>query len=246
MAKIIAVIPARMDSKRFPGKVAFLYNDKPLIYYVYNEISKSKKVDRLIVATNSKEIQSVVEGFGGEVIMTSSRHQTGSDRIAEVIKKTSGDIIVNIQADNFGVKAGVLDKAITEFISNRNLQYGTLAYKIKDDRELMDPNLVKVVLSDEDYGLWFSRYPIPYLKSGNKKNQSAQHSFYGHIGIYFYRKQGLMKFAGWKRSICEKAESLEQLRIIENGEKIKVFKTKMSSVSVDAPEDVKKLSHLYG
>ena len=246
MAKIIAVIPARMDSKRFPGKVAFLYNDKPLIYYVYNEISKSKKVDRLIVATNSKEIQSVVEGFGGEVIMTSSRHQTGSDRIAEVIKKTSGDIIVNIQADNFGVKAGVLDKAITKFTSNRNLQYGTLAYKIKDDRELMDPNLVKVVLSDEDYGLWFSRYPIPYLKSGNKKNQSAQHSFYGHIGIYFYRKQGLMKFAGWKRSICEKAESLEQLRIIENGEKIKVFKTKMSSVSVDDPEDVKKLSHIYG
>ncbi|MFH2049869.1 MAG: 3-deoxy-manno-octulosonate cytidylyltransferase [bacterium] len=246
MAKVIAVIPARMDSKRFPGKVAFLYKNKPLIYYVHNEISKSKKIDRLIVATNSKEVQSVVEGFGGEVIITSSRHQTGSDRIAEAIKKTGGDIIVNIQADNFGVKAGVLDKAITEFISKRNLQYGTLAYKIKDDQELMDPNLVKVVLSDEDYGLWFSRYPIPYLKSGNKKNQSAQHSFYGHIGIYFYRRQGLMKFAGWKRSSCEKAESLEQLRIIENGEKIKVFKTKMSSVSVDAPEDVKKLSHIYG
>jgi len=246
MAKVIAVIPARLGSNRFPGKVTFLYNNIPLIYYVHNEVSKSKKIDRLIVATDSKQIKSVVEDFGGEVIMTSKRHQTGSDRIAEVIKKTGGDIIVNIQADNFGVKAGVLDRAITEFTRKRNLQYGTLAYKIDNDRELMDPNLVKVVLSDEDYALWFSRYPIPYIKSGKKKNYTTQHSFYGHIGIYFYRKQGLIKFAGWKRSTCEKAESLEQLRILENGEKIKVFKTKMNSVSVDAPEDVKNLSHIYG
>jgi len=246
MAKVVAVIPARLDSKRFPGKVAFLYKKKPLIYYVYNEISKAKKIDRLIVATDSKEIKAVVEDFGGDVIMTSKRHRTGSDRIAEAVKKTGGDIIVNVQADNFGVKAKVLDRAITEFKHKRDLQFGTLAYKIKDDRELMDPNLVKVVVSDEDYGLWFSRYPIPYLKSGEKKDKTTKHYFYGHIGIYFYRKQGLFKFAGWKRSNCEKAESLEQLRILENGEKIKIFKTKMVSVSVDAPKDVKKLSHIYG
>ena len=246
MAKVIGVIPARLDSKRFPGKVTFLYKKKPLIHYVYNEISKAKKIDRLIVATDSREIKSVVEGFGGNVVLTSKRHHTGSDRVAEVIKKTGGDIIANIQADNFGVKASVIDKVITEFKIKRSLQYGTLAYKIDNDRELMDPNLVKVVLSDEDFGLWFSRYPIPYLKSGEKKNISAQHDFYGHIGIYFFRKQGLMKYAGWKRSTYEKAESLEQLRILENGEKIKVFKTRMKSVSVDAPKDVKKLSHIYG
>ncbi len=246
MAKVTAVIPARLDSKRFPGKVISQYKKNPLIYYVYNEISKAKKIDSLIIATDNNEIKSVVEGFGGEVIMTSKRHRTGSDRVAEVIKKTGGDIILNIQADNFGVKAKVLDKAITEFTQKRSLKYATLASKITDDKELLDPNLVKVVLSNDDFGLWFSRYPIPYLKSGKIKNKSAQQNFYGHIGIYFFRKQGLMKYAGWKRSTYEKAESLEQLRILENGAKIKVFKTKMKSVSVDAPKDVKKLSHIYG
>ena len=246
MAKVVAVIPARLGSKRFPGKVIFQYKKKPLIHYVYNEISRAKKIDRLIVATDNKRIKSVVEGFGGDVVLTSKRHRTGSDRAAEVIKKIGGDIIVNIQADNFGVKASVLDKAITEFKQRRSLKYATLAYKIDNDKELLDPNLVKVVLSDEDFGLWFSRYPIPYLKSGKKKNRSAQHSFYGHIGIYFFRKQGLLKFAEWKRSTYEKVESLEQLRILENGEKIKIFKTRMKPVSVDAPKDIKKLSRIYG
>jgi len=188
----------------------------------------------------------VAQSFGAEVIVTSSRHKTGSDRVAEVAERIGGGIIVNIQADNFGLRRAVLERVIEQMKQDRAVRFATLACRVKGDEELFDPNLVKVVLSEKDEALWFSRFPMPYLQGVKNSSRAAQFRFYGHIGVYFFRRAALRAFAMWKRSPLEKAESLEQLRILENGGRIRVFKTTIEPVSVDRPDDVKKLSALYG
>lgn len=245
MAKqIIGVIPARLGSKRFPSKVLYPYKDKPLLFYVYKEIMRSKLINRLIIATDNKLIAKAAENFGAEVVITSSRHQTGSDRVGEVLKKVGGDIIINIQGDNFGLKASVLDRLITKFKKDK-YDYGTMAYRITDDKDLTDSNSVNVVTNKKSEALWFSRYPIPYLQGGGKRNVHKQFSYFGHIGVYLYTKRGLNQYCRWKRCDLEKAESLEQLRILENNQKMKVYLTKNRPVSVDVKEDLKKLKELY-
>ncbi|RKX28797.1 MAG: 3-deoxy-manno-octulosonate cytidylyltransferase [Candidatus Zixiibacteriota bacterium] len=245
MIDVVAVIPARLGSTRFPNKVIHPYRGKPLLAYVYNEISKSKQIDRLIVATDSEKIKEIVEDFDGEAIITSKRHRTGSDRVAEVIEKVGGKLIVNIQADNFGVKAPVLDRVISIMKKTPSIHYATFAHRLQSDHELHDPNIVKVVTAANGRALWFSRFPIPYLRDVDPKSYTAQYQFLGHVGIYFYRRSNLLQFARWKKSPLEKAESLEQLRILENGGQIIVFKTKMRTVSVDIPEDLKKMDGIY-
>lgn len=217
------------------------YRGKPLLFYVYNEVSKARNIDRAVVATDSKQVQKVVAPLGAEVILTSSHHRTGSDRVAEVMAKIGGDILVNIQADNLGLKAPVLDRTIEQLTKDSSIKFATLARRLETDEELFDPNVVKVVVAKDGTALWFSRFPIPYLRSAAEKNRAKQFQFLRHVGIYFFRSETLAQFAKWKRSSLEKAESLEQLRILENGETIKVFKTTMRSVSIDTPQDVKKL-----
>jgi len=245
MANTVAIIPARLGSTRFPRKVLHLYRGKPLSAYVYDEVSKSKLIDRVVVATDSLEVQNVVEDFGGEVVLTAKRHRTGSDRVAEAAEKTGGSIIVNVQADNFGVKGKVLDRVILQMKNTTSIKFATLAFKLRSDHELQDPNLVKVVMAPDGHALWFSRSPIPYVRDAGTSQWTSRHQFLGHLGIYFYRRPGLIQFTRWKRLALEKAESLEQLRILENGGRMVVFKTKLQSVSVDAPEDVKKLDRIY-
>jgi 3-deoxy-manno-octulosonate cytidylyltransferase (CMP-KDO synthetase) len=239
--KIIAVIPARCNSSRFPDKVIYPYHGKPLLYYVYREVAKAKKVDRAVVATDSKRVREALAPWGVEVMLTSSRHRTGSDRAAEVMKRLGGNIIVNVQADNLGLKAGVLDRAIERIIADRSIRFATLARRLETDEELFDPNVVKVVTAADGRVLWFSRFPIPFLRNASNRNRAGQFPYWRHIGIYFFRRRGLEQFAQWRQSPLEKAESLEQLRILEHGGTIRVFKTAMRSVSIDAPQDLKKL-----
>lgn len=237
--KALAIIPARLSSSRFPRKVLFEINGKPILEHLYREVSKAKLIDKVVIATDSDEVIEAVSRFGGEAVKTSKKHRTGSDRTAEVANKLSGDIIINIQADNLGVKANDFDKIITEMKNDRSIKYATFAKKIETEDELYDPNRVKVIFNRENDALWFSRYPLPFLQ-GENGNRIKKFNYYYHVGIYFYRKSALKKFAESHRTPLEKAESLEQLRILENGEKIKVFKIKRNIWSIDSPDDIKK------
>lgn len=243
---VVAVIPARLNSRRFPNKVVYPYRGKPLLFYVYNEVRKAKAIDRVLVATDSKQVQKAVEAFGGEAMLTSSRHRTGSDRVAEAMQRVGGDIIINVQADNYGLRAPVLDRTIKRLVDDSSIEFATLARRLNTEDELFNPNIVKVVIACDGSALWFSRYPIPYLQNADKKQRVKQYPFLAHVGVYFFRRRGLARFTRWKRSPLEKAESLEQLRILENGGEITVYKTSMQSVSVDAIQDLKKLKRVYG
>jgi len=243
---VVAVIPARLNSRLFPNKVVYPYRGKPLLFYVYNEVRKAKAIDRVLVATDSKQVQKAVEAFGGEAMLTSSRHRTGSDRVAEAMQRVGGDIIINVQADNYGLRAPVLDRTIKRLVDDSSIEFATLARRLNTEDELFNPNIVKVVIACDGSALWFSRYPIPYLQNADEKKRVKQYPFLAHVGVYFFRRRGLARFTQWKRSPLEKAESLEQLRILENGGEITVYKTSMRSVSVDAPQDLKKLKRVYG
>ncbi len=244
-SKVIAVIPARLNSKRFPRKVIYPYRGRPLLHYMWSSFSRSRLIDRLIIATDSLEVEEVATEFGAEVIRTSTNHRTGTDRAAEVMREIGGgDIFVNIQADNLGLKAAVLDRVIREMKTDPSIEFATLARRIDSDNDINDPNVVKVVTDREGSALWFSRCPIPWIQRPDDGPRHSQHRFLEHIGIYFYRRQALIDFAGWKRTPLEMVESLEQLRVIENGRRMRVFLTKAQSVSVDTPEDLRKMDRM--
>lgn len=246
MAAIVtAIIPARLGSRRFSRKVLYPYRGKPLLFYVWQEITRAKAVDRVIIATDSSEIEKEASAFGAEVIKTSSKHKTGSDRVAEVAEHTGGSVFINIQADNFGLKPALLNRVIGRFCADRSAKFGTIAVPIKSDEDLFDPNIVKVIAGKDDHAIWFSRFPIPYLQHACDKNRSRQFKFLAHVGVYLYKKNALKLFRQWGQSSLEKAESLEQLRIIENGGRIRLYRSKTGPVSVDTPDDVVKLNSIY-
>lgn len=237
--KVLAIIPARLSSKRFPRKVLHEINGKSILELLYFELKKAKLINRVVVATDSDEVIKAVARFGGEAVKTSKKHQTGSDRAAEVAAKLGGDIIINIQADNLGVKAADCNKVISEMIADKSIKYVTFAKRIETEDELYDPNRVKVIFNREKEALWFSRYPLPFLQ-GENGIRVDKFKYYYHIGIYFYRKEALKNFAASRRTPLEKAESLEQLRILEKGDKIKIFELKRNIWSIDSPDDLKK------
>lgn len=243
--RVLAVIPARLGSKRFSDKVIYPFNGKPLLFYVHREVSKAKEIDRVVIATDSDRIAAAAKKFGAEIVKTSARHQTGSDRVAEVARKIGGDIIINIQADNFGLKGVVLDRMIRNMKENPRLRFTTLARKVDSDTELFSPDLVKVIVDKDNRALWFSRYPIPYLQNAKKGTRWGQFAYLGHVGVYGFRDRALKEYTSWKRTPLEKAESLEQLRILEHGQPIHVFKTKMDSIEINSPNDLKKLRRIY-
>lgn len=234
----VGIIPARYASTRFPGKALANVNGKPMIQHVYENASKSKMLNRIVVATDDKRIFNAVRSFWGEVVMTSGKHKSGTDRIGEVAKSKiigNADIIVNIQGDEPFIDYRNIDKAIESLIKDKKINVSTLCCKITDVKEINDPNIVKVVFDKNKFALSFSRSIIPSNKAKNKAN------YYKHIGLYVYRKDYLLKFIKLKPAKSELAEKLEQLRILENGEKIKVVVTKIDSHSVDTKDDLKKL-----
>jgi 3-deoxy-manno-octulosonate cytidylyltransferase (CMP-KDO synthetase) len=243
--RVLAVIPARLGSTRFSNKVIYPLNGKPLLFYVHQEMSRVAAIDKLVIATDSNEIARAAEGFGAEVVMTARKHRTGSDRVAEVAAKLGGDIILNIQADSLGLTSSTMARLVNAMKKDGKVKYATLARPIESDNELFDPNKVKVTIRPNGDALWFSRFPIPYLQNCSEKNRYRQFPFLMHIGVYAFRREALRQFASWRRSPLEKAESLEQLRILENGLTIRVVKTKIKTVSVDSPDDLNKIKHIY-
>ncbi len=226
----IIFIPARMESKRFPGKVLAPLAGKPLIEWVYRGALESNLSNGVYVVTNSEEIAKTVERFGGSVLLIKKDYECGTDRIADVVDEFDAEIIVNLQGDEPLVKGDVLDELIKAML-NSDAPMGTLARRIKTAFELQNPNVVKVVCDKNGFALYFSRSIIPY----NVKDSNALR----HIGIYAFRKKSIKEFVSLPKGILEEIERLEQLRALEAGWKIKVVLTDREFIGIDTPEDLK-------
>jgi 3-deoxy-manno-octulosonate cytidylyltransferase (CMP-KDO synthetase) len=238
--RIVGVIPARYGSSRFEGKVLVDIAGKPMIQWVYERANQSKTLDELFVAVDDPRVQSRVEQFGGKAVLTAAHHKSGTDRIAEAVEKMPADIVVNIQGDQPLLDPDMIDEAVKPMIDNPEIQMSTLKREIEKD-EFDDPGVVKVVVDDRDFALYFSRSLIPYPRH----EESIR--VFEHIGLYVYRKDFLLKISKMSMGYLEKIESLEQLRVLEKGYKILVVETKMdrtAGISVDTPEDLKKVEKI--
>lgn len=240
---ITGVIPARYASTRLPGKPLLIIKGKPMIQRVYEQAMKSNLINRIIVATDDIRIHESVKSFGGESVMTSAKHNSGTDRVYEAVKKIKCDIVVNIQGDEPFIDPGNIDKAILPLLQDKSVNVSTLAIRINEIAGLKDINKVKVVLDKNNYALYFSRNIIPFDMnfSSEEKNSLIRTKYYKHIGLYVFRKNYLKKFTRMKKSFLERTENLEQLRILESGEKIKVTITRKDSFSIDTYEDIKSI-----
>ncbi|MBI5681921.1 MAG: 3-deoxy-manno-octulosonate cytidylyltransferase [Deltaproteobacteria bacterium] len=255
--KIIAIIPARFASTRLEGKALLNIAGKPMLQHVYERTKKASLVHDVIVATDDKRIFDAVRGFNGKAVMTSTNHRTGTDRIAEAANNIDADIIVNVQGDEPLIEPDMIDEAIRPMLDDPAILISTLKTRIDDKNEALDPNVVKVVTDKNGFALYFSRLPIPYVRSrgqgsgvrGQKEQgQGARgkgQEHYKHIGLYVYRKDFLLKFAKMKPTPLEEAEKLEQLRALENGYKIKVVETRYNSIGVDTKEDLERVRGVF-
>jgi 3-deoxy-manno-octulosonate cytidylyltransferase (CMP-KDO synthetase) len=245
---ITVIIPARYESMRFPGKPLAELKGKPLIQHVYERASKAKLVKRVLVATDDRRILDKVKAFGGESCMTSKNHQTGTDRIAELAGEIGSSIIVNVQGDEPYIEPESIDRTIQPLIGDPDLVMSTVKVKIGDIKEIFDVNVVKVVTDRNDFALYFSRWPVPFyrekwksvLEKGYDRNLPWPDIF-KHLGLYVYRRDFLLAFSKWPQTPLEKIEKLEQLRVLENGYRIKVVESRYDSIGVDTPEDLEKL-----
>ena len=238
--KSICVIPARYSSTRLPGKPLKDICGKPMICRVWERASRAKSVAEVIVATDDERILQAVENNSGRAIMTRADHKTGTDRLAEVAEKFPDvDVIVNVQGDEPLIEPSLIDELIAEFIADEDLKMATVATELTDADEMNNPNNVKVVLDRYNDALYFSRSLIPYPRNaGNAK-------VFKHIGIYAYRRDFLIDYAKMEPTPLEKSESLEQLRALENGFKIRVIKSNCRFVGVDTEEDLKLVNEIY-
>lgn len=247
--KIIAIIPARYASSRLPGKLILpevkAVTGKYILEHVYQNIIQAKRINKAIVATDSKLIYNIVRGFGGEVEMTSVSHASGTDRIAEVAKQLDADIIVNVQGDEPEIQASMVDQVADVLVEDREAAMATLATKIKIAEELSSPNVVKVVMDNNGYALYFSRAQIPYVRDGKDPISEPNISFLRHLGIYAYKREFLLKYSNLPVSSLENAEKLEQLRALSNGYKIKVAVTDCTSRGIDTIEDLTAFMESY-
>lgn len=234
-----AVIPARYDSTRFPGKILANINGKPMIRHVYERVEIVEEIDTVIVATDDHRIFRCVEDFGGRVVMTSPEHTSGTDRIAEVARELSHSLIVNVQGDEPDIKPEMIASALRPFVQEEELKMTTLIRKL-DQEEISDPNVVKVVTDKDGNALYFSRASIPYVRD----NRSGR--FYKHIGLYVYRREFLLQYTSMEPTPLEMAESLEQLRVLENGYRIRAVETELDSIGVDTPEDLERVQQIMG
>lgn len=232
----LGVIPARYGSTRLEGKPLVDIIGKPMIQHVYENVTRSSILDDVIVATDDSKIKKVVEGFGGKAVLTSPDYTTGTDRVAEVARNLDVQVVVNIQGDEPFINPEMINEVAEPLLRDKNILMGTLMHEIKNEEDLSNPNVVKVVTDKSGFALYFSRSLIPYPR------RSEGHRAFEHIGIYSYQKDFLLKFAELKPTPLETSESLEQLRALENGYRIKVVLTKQKyiALSVDTPEDLEK------
>jgi 3-deoxy-manno-octulosonate cytidylyltransferase (CMP-KDO synthetase) len=235
----IAVIPSRYGSSRFEGKPLALVYGKPMIQRVYEQTQKSKAVSKTIVATDDERIFKTVEHFGGIAVMTSDECRSGTDRVAQaadILNLGADDIIVNIQGDQPVFNPLTIDEMISPFSHDPALVMSTLAFKIKDEREITDPKDVKVTFDNNGFALYFSRAQIPY-----PRDLETKADFYKHLGFYAYKKSFLDTLVTLPTGTCEHNEKIEQLRELEFGYRIKVVITQYDSPEIDLPCDIKRI-----
>ena len=240
--KFIAIIPARYASTRFPGKPLALLGGKPVIQRVYERVTSV--IPNAVVATDDQRIFAAVESFGGKVVMTSENHKSGTDRCWEAYQKQGEDydVVINVQGDEPFIAHSQL-KAIMECFADENTDIATLVKPFSESdglAALENPNSPKVVLDSESRAIYFSRSVIPYLRGVEREQWLSSHTFYKHIGMYAFRSDVLGKITSLPQSILELAESLEQLRWLENGYKIGVGISDVETVGIDTPEDLQR------
>jgi 3-deoxy-manno-octulosonate cytidylyltransferase (CMP-KDO synthetase) len=238
--RVLAVIPARWGSTRFPGKPLALIDGRPMVELVYRQVERARRVDRILVATDDFRIRGSVEGFGGEAMLTSTAHASGSDRVAEVARQVDCEVVVNVQGDEPLVAPEEVDAAIQPLLDDPTLEVTTLAAPIASSEALQDPHVVKVVTDTIGNALYFSRAPIPYPLAGGETDTPALR----HVGLYAYRRAFLLEFSTWQPTPLERRERLEQLRVLEHGRRIRVVFVASACPGVDTPEDLKRVESL--
>ena len=239
--KILGIIPARFASTRFPGKPLIDLAGKTMIQRVYEQAKMAASLNDVVVATDDERIFEVVESFGGKAVFTSNKHQSGTDRCAEVAEKLMGfDVVINIQGDEPLINPIQIDLVASCFEDDQT-QLATLVKIIKTEDELFNFNTPKVIINKNLEAIYFSRQIIPYLNNVDTKNYLQHHTFYKHIGIYGYKTDTLKEIANLPIGNLESAEMLEQLRWIENGYKIKVAVTEHETLAIDSPDDVERV-----
>ncbi len=234
----IAVIPARYASTRFPGKPLADIDGHPMIEHVYRRAAASGSVQGVLVATDDERIQRAVEAFGGEARLTRPTHRSGTERLAEIAEHLTCDVVVNVQGDEPLLAPGMIDEVVAPLAADPDLVMATLRRPLPSSDDLASPHVVKVVVDRNDFALYFSRAPIPYGRDGASRPASK------HIGLYAYRRTFLLTLAGLPPTPLEEAESLEQLRALEHGYRIKAPATVHDSVGVDTPEDLERVRRL--
>jgi 3-deoxy-manno-octulosonate cytidylyltransferase (CMP-KDO synthetase) len=239
---IVGIIPARYASTRFPGKPLADILGKPMIQHVYEQAVKSKSLKKVVVATDDKRVLDAVKNFGGHAVMTSPEHPSGTDRCLEALKQLEDSFrfLINIQGDEPLISAAQVDE-LAAALNDESIEIATQVIKVSDPELLFDSAEVKVVLNDRMEALYFSRSAIPFLKDRPEKEWQLHHTYYRHAGLYAYRADILEKITKLPVSSLEKAESLEQLRWLQNGFRIRCIITEHESLCVDRPEDIEAI-----
>ena len=248
MHRCVVIIPARYASSRFPGKPLVSIAGRPMIQHVYERARRAHLVDAVLVATDDQRIAEAVHAGGGQAVLTSPTHPTGTDRIAEVAAQLTYDIVVNVQGDEPGIVPEAIDAMVQPMLEDPAIRMVTLARPLRDVAELLTPNVNKVVVDRSGYALYFSRAPIPYdrhawpeaphLLAATGTPPTIPPGCYVHMGLYAYRRDFLLQLAQLPQTPLEQVEQLEQLRVLEHGYRIRVVLTTYESVGVDTPGDV--------
>jgi 3-deoxy-manno-octulosonate cytidylyltransferase (CMP-KDO synthetase) len=241
--RILGVIPARFASTRFPGKALALLAGKTILQHVFERARDARYLTHIVIATDDERIAAAARSFRAPVRMTRADHFSGTDRVAEVASADTAELIVNIQGDEPLIDPTAIDAAVLAMVDDFECPMGTLKKAMEDPREIEDPNVVKVVTDRTGRAIYFSRSPIPFVRSGQPV---ASHPVrYKHIGLYVYRREFLLGYSDLPVGPLEQAERLEQLRALENGHPIRVVETEYESLGVDTPEDLDRVAALY-
>jgi len=238
---VVGIIPARYGSTRLKGKVLLPLNGKPLIQHVWEKTIQAKALDHVMIATDHPLVKETCEKFGAKVMMSSPECQSGTDRIAQVVKDIRAAIVVNIQGDEPLMSSEIIDALVRGLMKDNDAPVGTVMRRITDSKDVENPSIVKVVVDSKGFALYFSRSPIPFNRDGQEFKNLI---YYKHLGIYAYRKSFLMDFHNLPKSHLEQTEKLEQLRILGSGNKIKVIETTLDSIGVDTQEDLDKVKKI--
>lgn len=241
--KTIAIIPSRLASTRLPRKVLADICGKPLVQHVWERVSRAKNIDAVIVATDSPEVVQVVAGWGGRALLTDPNCQSGTERIASLLDHLNADLILNVQGDEPLVDSDMLDALVARWKSSP-CDLITPVYRITSVDDLVNPNVVKVARAQDGRALYFSRSPIPYVRDWPQEKWLEHQAFWGHIGVYGYRKQVLAKYAELPISPLQAAESLEQLRFLEAGYTFQTVETTYHSIAVDTQADLERVRRI--